>query len=300
MYQRHDQHVHTYHTPVLTEDMVAYLNPQPHKLYVDATLGGGGHTRAILDAEPQARVLAIDWDLEALQHNAPQLEVTYPGRFECVHGNFGHLQRLLQRCGYRQVDGICADLGTSHHQIQHEAGFSFSHDTQLDMRMSPGHYQTTAADIVNKASYKELADIFYVYGQERFARRIARAITEQREQEPIRTTRQLAELVRRVVPGNPKKTIHPATRVFQALRIVVNHELENLHSFLKQAPRVIRSGGRCVCISFHSLEDRAVKDAFRDDSSWRVLTKKIVTPSLQEITENPSARSAKLRAAERI
>ncbi len=167
------------------------------------------------------------------------------------------------------------------------------------MRMSPGHYKTTAADIVNRASAQELATIFRDYGEERFARRIANAIVEDRHQERIRTTGQLVAIIKRVVPKKPKAAIHPATRVFQALRIVVNKELGNLHSFFKQVPRVLRSGGRCVCISFHSLEDRAVKDAFKDRAVWNVLTKKVVTPSLEEISRNPSSRSAKLRAAER-
>ena len=300
MYDYPDDNTHIYHTSVLTEEMVEYLSPQPGGLYIDATLGGGGHTRAILDAQPEARVLAIDWDLEALNHNAPQLEVTYPDRFECVHGNFGHLERLVQRCGYTHVDGIIADFGTSQHQIMHEEGFSFSRDTKLDMRMSPGHYKTTAADIVNRASADELITIFQDYGQERYSRRIADAIVEQRQKQRIRTTGELVDVIQQVVPKKPKIAIHPATRVFQALRIVVNKEMENLHSFLVQAPRVIRSGGRCVCISFHSLEDRAVKDAFKDRTAWNVLTKKVVTPSIAEIDRNPSSRSAKLRAAERI
>jgi len=292
--------MHTYHVPVLTNEMIYYLDPQPDALYVDATLGGGGHTRAILDAQPNARVLGIDWDLEALDHNAPQLEATYPGRFECVHGNFGHLERLLQRCGYTHVDGIIADFGTSHHQIEQEEGFSFARDTKLDTRMSPGHYKTTAADIINRASFQELVTIFQEYGQERFARRIARAIIQRRDQRRITTTGELVDVIKSVVPHKPKAALHPATRVFQALRIVVNKEMENLHSFLVQAPRVIRSGGRCVCISFHSLEDRQVKDAFKNKDVWHPLTKKIVTPSVEEIADNPSARSAKLRAAQRL
>jgi len=288
MYNYPDATITPYHVPVLTQEMVEYLNPEPHKVYVDATLGGGGHTRAVLDAEPQAHVIGIDWDLEALKHNAAQLEVTYQDRFECVHGNYAHLERLLQRCGYQYVDGIFADFGTSHYQIEEEEGFSFARDTKLDMRMSRGHFKQTAADVVNKT-----------YGQERHAGKIARAIAQQREAERIRTTGQLVDVIKRVVPKKPKAAIHPATRVFQALRIVVNHEMENLHSFLVQASRVIRSGGRCVCISFHSLEDRQVKDAFRDKHVWQVLTKKVVTPSVEEVAENSSCRSAKLRAAQR-
>ena len=197
------------------------------------------------------------------------------------------------------VDGILADFGTSQFQLLHQPGFSFASDTPLDMRMAPGHGHITAADIVNKAPVNELATIFYEYGEERHSRAIARAIDEFRRVEPFVTTHQLATLVERIIPAY-SRTTHPATKVFQALRIVVNRELENITAFLHQAVSVLDTDGRLVCISFHSLEDRIVKQFFKEhESTLTILTPKIITATEEERTINPSSRSAKLRAVQK-
>ncbi|MEX0671916.1 MAG: 16S rRNA (cytosine(1402)-N(4))-methyltransferase RsmH [Candidatus Babeliales bacterium] len=290
-----------YHVSVLTQEVLEYLNPQPHKIYVDATFGGGGHTRAILQKEPQCWVIAFDWDLVALEKNQATIEAEFPGRVKFIWGNFAQIIRLLEKEGIQQIDGLLADFGTSQHQIHERPGFSFAQDTPLDMRMSPGHQRTTAADILNKASEKELAEIFWVYGEERFSRQLARAIVYERSTTSFKTTNQLVALVQKIVPR--KGRIHPATRTFQALRIVVNKELENISAFLDGALKVVRSEGRIVCISFHSLEDRLVKQFFKQHSmgptaQLKNLTKKVVVASDEEADLNPSSRSARLRAAQ--
>lgn len=287
----------TYHKSVLVNEVLEYLNPEPNKVYVDATFGGGGHTRAILESEPTCSVIAIDWDTQAIEHNAEKLYEQYPDRFKVLWGNFALLHRLLKKEKIKQVDGILADFGTSQHQIFQKSGFSFRSDTPLDMRMSKAHYKTTAAEIVNTYSEKKLADIIFQYGEDRKSRKIAQAIVEARKQKPIKTSKELADLIEGVV-GTPKtkKYIHPATRTFQALRIEVNHELDNIKGFLASAIRFLAPEGRIVCISFHSLEDRLVKNAFRS-SNLEILTPKPVQATPEEITANPSSRSAKLRAA---
>ena len=289
----------TYHTSVLVAEVLEYLivaGKNDHT-YIDATFGGGGHTQAILDADPRATVIAFDWDADALELNRARFEELYPGRVQFVWGNFAQLAHHLKKRGVAQVDGILADFGTSQYQIKAQEGFSFSVDSPLDMRMSPGHYQVTAATLVNTLSEKELTELLWEYGQERFAREIVRAIVLARRRKPIRTTRELADIIRSAVPRS-KPGIHPATQTFQALRIAVNHELENIRSFLSQAVRVLRPGGRLVCISFHSLEDRLVKQFFQEHSAeLSVVTKHVVTASPVELERNPSSRSAKLRAA---
>lgn len=288
------------HKTVLIAEVIEYLNPQPGKVYVDCTFGGGGHTRAILEKEPACTVIGVDWDLDALKLNAAALEADFPGRFFPVMGNFGNLERLLDRVGFEQVDGILADFGTSQYQIKHKAGFSFYEDTPLDMRMSSGHYKVTAADMVNYATEEELAHIFFMYGEERASRKLARAIVEDRKIKKFKTTRQLAELVERIMGHHPGK-IHPATRIFQALRIAVNHELDNIHSLFQQVGRVLKPDGRMVFISFHSLEDRLVKQFIRDQKAvFENLTPQVVVAGEAERTGNPSSRSAKLRAARKI
>ena len=287
------------HKSVLTREVLEYLNPQPGKIYVDCTFGGGGHTRAILEKEPECTVIGIDWDLDTLKLTAPEIQEEFGDRFLRVMGNFGNLERLLKRIGVDKVDGILADFGTSQYQIKEKAGFSFSSDTLLDMRMSTGHYKVWAADIVNNATEKELAHIFYTYGEERHGAKIARAIVEERKIKKFRTTRDLAELIEKLL-GRKPGTIHPATRVFQALRIVVNDELGNIHSLLQQVPRLLHEGGRLVCISFHSLEDRMVKQYMKESPYFKILTNKVITAQEDELEANPSSRSAKLRAAEKI
>jgi len=289
------------HKPVLVNEVLTYLNPQPHKVYLDVTFGGGGHTRAILEAEPTCKVIAMDWDVTAIDKFGIPLQEEFGDRLTFIWSNFGDVYRKLKKLKIAAVDGVLADFGTSQVQIFEKEGFSFSHDTPLDMRMSTSHYKVTAGLLINRAPEEKLREIFAQLGEERQAKRIAYFIVEERKKNRIKTTLQLAQLIERVVPRSKHVKTHPATRVFQALRMYVNHELDNLHSFLGTVERVIRPGGRLVCISFHSLEDRMVKDAFRQgeiDGVWVQLTKKVVVASDEEIAKNSSSRSAKLRAVE--
>lgn len=287
-----------YHIPVLVNEVLQYLAPQPGGLYVDATFGGGGHTRAILMAEPTCRVVAIDWDREALLAHQEIFEREFGDRIIFIWGNFSQLSLLLKKNNIPKVDGILADFGTSQHQIFSGRGFSFQEDSPLDMRMSPAHFKITAAQIVNRSAEQELVRIFKEYGQEPHARAIARAIVALRVRAPINTSRELAELVARSVPRTNFR-IHPATKIFQALRIQVNHELEAIENFLNQVPLVLAPNGRLVCISFHSLEDRLVKQFFQQHkNNVTLLAPKIVQASEQELAANPASRSAKLRAGQ--
>ena len=289
----------TYHISVMTQEVIHYLAIKPHGVYVDCTFGGGGHSRAILQADPTVKVIALDVDPEAFEHNRDALEQEFPDRIRFIWANFVTLRLALKKIGVTEVDGILADFGTSGHQILHKAGFSFARDKRLDMRMSAAHGTLTASDIVNNAGELELATIFWRYGEERFGKQIARAIIEARSKERITTTVQLADIVKKVVKS--KSAVHPATRVFQALRIVVNHELDHIEGLLKQAPAVLKPGGRIVCISFHSLEDRLVKQAFKEQTGvLEIVTPKVIIPTDAEIAQNHASRSAKLRAAQKI
>ena len=290
------------HKPVLVEEVLSYLNPRPGKTYLDMTFGSGGHTQAILDKEPACKVIAFDWDERALETFGQELKERYRDRLRLVFGNFALLYRLLKKIDIEKVDGILADFGTSQIQIAQRPGLSLRKDTPLDMRMSPPHQKITAANIVNEASEEELREIFFRYGQERFSKQIARAIVAQRQEWPLKTTGNLVAIIDKVVPKKPGP-VHKATRVFQALRIVVNKELENIEAFLPAAVRALNPGGRLVCISFHSLEDRLVKQFFREQEQLgevQLLTPKVVRASEQEIAANFSARSARLRAVERM
>lgn len=290
----------SFHKSVLTKEIVESLNIKPNGLYVDATFGGGGHSAAILNSEPTCKVIAIDWDKEAININAPVLENEYGNRIKIIWGNFAHLMALLKKEKINNIDGIIADFGTSQFQIHEKEGFSFQKDSPLDMRMSPAHQKTTAAYILNNASEQELSTIFFEYGEERYSRKIAKNIVEAREQKPITTTKQLAQLIEKLSPPGYQR-IHPATRVFQALRIVVNRELDNINSFLISATKLLNSGGRIACISFHSLEDRMVKNFFKENSNeLEIITKKPIAASEQEVATNPSSRSAKLRVAQKL
>ncbi|MGE0010413.1 MAG: 16S rRNA (cytosine(1402)-N(4))-methyltransferase RsmH [Candidatus Babeliales bacterium] len=294
----------TYHIPVLVEEVLTYLNPQPNGIYVDCTFGGGGHTRAILLKEPTCRVIAMDWDLKAFELNGEQLQEEFGDRLEFVWSNFAQIEQKLKPLALPHIDGILADFGTSQYQIKSRPGFSFSIDTPLDMRMSPSHQKTTAAMIINHASEKELQHIFTVYGEEYKSRHIVDAILKERVKKPFKTTKQLADLLEKITPRAGRK-IHPATKIFQALRIAVNHELEQIEALLPAALRLLAPGGRLVCISFHSLEDRLVKQYFRErekeqNSEFVVLTERVVVAGEKELAENPSSRSAKLRAIEKI
>ncbi len=287
------------HKSVLVDEVLEYLDVQPGKVYLDVTFGAGGHTRQILEKEPNCTVIAMDWDTVSLDTYGPPLQEEFPGRLKLVWGNFALLYKVLKKEDIKFVDGILADFGTSQMQITSRPGFSVYKNSLLDMRMSPPHHKVTAINVINEASEKELRDIFWEFGQERYTKKIVAAILQDRQKKRITTTKQLAQLIERVVPAAKKQKIHPATRVFQALRIFVNKELDNIVSFLSAAMRILKPSGRLVCISFHSLEDRLVKQFFLEKSREQlveILTKKVVTASEKELEENPSSRSAKLRA----
>jgi len=283
------------HTPVLRAPALDFLAIRPDGIYVDATFGAGGHARGILERLGSGRLVAIDIDPAARQ----QLPLHPALRF--VHDNFRNLDHVLDALGIGEIDGALFDLGVSSMQFdQAQRGFSFRDSGPLDMRMSPDAPKS-AYDILTTASEAELADIFFRYGQERASRRIARAIVLRRAAGTLpTTTTEFGALVSGVLhrPGT-RERIHPATRVFQALRIAVNDELDALREGLHAAVDRLRATGRVVVVSFHSLEDRIVKNAFRDDRRLNVLTRKPVLPTQEEIAENSRARSAKLRAAER-
>ncbi len=289
------------HVPVLVREVVACLAPRPHGVYVDATFGAGGHTRALLAAAP-CRVVGIDRDPDAVARGR-RLADQEP-RFRMLEGRFGGLDRILAEHGIGPVDGVLFDLGLSSLQLQDAArGFAFSRDGPLDMRMEGRG--TSAADLVNRLDEQHLARLLWEFGEEPQARRIARAIVTARRKGPIRTTGELARLVAQVA-GRGRGRLHPATRTFQALRIAVNDELGELERGLEAAARVLAAGGRMVVISYHSLEDRMVKRFLkgsgggRDASGWRSLHRKVIRPKPEEVAANPRARSARLRAAERL
>ncbi|MBD1879471.1 16S rRNA (cytosine(1402)-N(4))-methyltransferase RsmH [Coleofasciculus sp. FACHB-T130] len=280
-----------FHLSVLSRELIAGLAIRPGGHYLDATVGGGGHSRLMLEAAPDVRVTAIDQDEQAIAAAKTQLH-DFGERIQFWHGNFTKYQP-----NGLTFDGIIADLGVSSAQFDvPERGFSFRHQADLDMRMNQ-QQSLTAAEVINHWKEAELADIFFKYGEERLSRRIARAIVEKR---PFQTTTELAEAIAYSVPRQYRYgRIHPATRVFQALRIVVNDELKSLETFLNQAPTWLKPGGRIGIISFHSLEDRLVKHGFRELPILQVLTKKPITPQDDELENNPRSRSAKLRIAER-
>ena len=279
------------HQPVMPSEVLAALAVRAHHWYVDGTFGAGGHTRAILDAG--GRVLAIDRDPQVARHRPSHQDAT---RFRLVQGDFRHLDRVVAGAGIAPVAGVLLDLGISSMQLDEpERGFAFRQEGPLDMRM--GAAGETAADVVNDSSFEELAGIIYRYGEERHSRRIARAVVRAREQAPIETTGQLADIIAAAFPPGRRRE-HPARRTFQALRIHVNDELGALEEALEAAERVLEPGGRLVVISYHSLEDRIVKRAFRDRPALEPIYKKPLRPTEEESAGNPRSRSAKLRAAE--
>ena len=285
------------HRPVLLDEVVSGLKPAPGMTLVDGTAGAGGHTAALAKlVQPGGRVIGLDRDTDMIEFARG---ATQGLPVEIVHAPYSDLGEVLQERGIQAVDGVLLDLGLSSDQLAWEhRGFSFAREGPLDMRFDR-EQETSAADLVNSLSADELADIFYHLGEERFSRRVARRIVESRKAEgPITTTGRLAALVRSSIPGK-WGPIDPSTRVFQALRIAVNQELEHLDETLKRLPEWLKPGGRAAIISFHSLEDRRVKQAFRNDPRWTVITKKPVTASPDEVAQNPRARSAKLRVAER-
>lgn len=313
------------HIPVLCHEVIDFLKPKPDGIYIDGTVGLGGHSAAILEKSvPDGRVIGIDLDVEALAIAKDRLH-GFEGRYSLINGNFVEMDVLLAKHSVHAVDGILLDLGVSSLQLDTpHRGFSFNHMGPLDMRMNVGHgldsdveTTLTAMKVVNNSTVDVLTDIFRRYGEERFARKIAGRIVQVRQQEPITTTTQFTEIVKKTIPQKTSK-IHPATRVFQALRIHVNAELENLATGLDVARSLLKPGG-CLCvITFHSLEDRIVKHRFQTwartcicppktpvcicehSPSVEILTKRPVLPSVAETQQNPRARSAKLRAARKL
>jgi 16S rRNA (cytosine1402-N4)-methyltransferase len=290
------------HVPVLPAEVLALLEPTPGQVFVDATVGAGGHARMLAERlAPGGRLIGLDCDAAMLELARPRvadLPVTL------VQAPFSRLRQVLDEQGITAVDGVLADVGVCSDQLDDpQRGLSFMQPGPLDMRLDPTSGEPASA-LLRRLSERDLADLIWRYGEERFSRRIARRIVEVRRHAPLETTEELAELVRRCVPrpsGRRRKPpIDPATRVFQALRIAVNDELGELESLLKILPACVRPGGRAAVISFHSLEDRLVKMAFRDRSLWEVLTRKPVQAGEEEVRNNPRSRSAKLRAALRL
>jgi 16S rRNA (cytosine1402-N4)-methyltransferase len=285
------------HIPVLPSEIVEWLRPQPGQILVDGTLGGGGHTRLLAEKlQGEGYVLAVDRDpaaVAAAERHLRGLNV------KVAHASYVELPELLRELDVPCVSGIVLDLGLSSDQLaDRQRGFSFQTGGPLDLRFNPDEGEP-ASRLLARLRENEIADLIFKYGEERFSRRIARQIVAFRASQPIETAEQLAALVRRCVPRS-KDGIDPATRTFQALRIAVNNELGGLEQALKTLPGLLAPGGRLAIISFHSLEDRLVKEAFRSDERLEVLTKKPITPSAAEVAANPRSRSAKLRVAERI
>jgi len=287
-----------YHQPVMVKEVLEILEPKRGGIFVDCTTGEGGHSLALLQSlPPSSTLVCIDRDEEMLEIAKERLKA-FPHKIHFYKANFSQLQPILSELGINEVDGILFDLGISSRQIEiPERGFSFQSEGPLDMRMDRNQ-TLTAEDLVNRLSKTELARIFREYGEEPFAERIAAAIVERRKRKRISSTRELAEIVEKVVRRRGR--IHPATRVFMSLRIAVNKELEELRSALPMAISLLKRCGRICVLSYHSLEDRIVKDCFRKrKDELNILTPKPLRPSREEVSINPSARSARLRAAER-
>jgi 16S rRNA (cytosine1402-N4)-methyltransferase len=288
------------HEPVLVAEVLALLAPSRGGLFVDCTVGLGGHTQALLE-HGASRVLGLDRDAAALDYARERLQ-PFGERVELVHADYRRLDEILAARNLPPVDGLLADLGISSMQLDAPArGFSFRRDEPLDMRMDTTQ-GPTAADALREVDERTLADVIYRFGEERYSRRVARAVIEARARNAIETTGQLADLVRRAIPRKGYSRIDPATRTFQAIRIWINRELEGLDTFLASAARNLSAGGRLSIVTFHSLEDRIVKHTLRGlqaDGGLKILTKRPVVPSEAETARNPRARSAKLRAAER-
>ena len=293
------------HIPVLKKEVLQYLDPKPNENFIDCTLGQSGHTIAILQRSmPRGKVLGIEADTELFQDvrlriaKIPNSKFQIPKRLILVNDSYTNLKKIVEKYSFRPVQGILFDLGMSSWHLEESGrGFTFLKDEPLDMRYSLEN-DLTAEEIINNYSQEKIEKILKEYGEERFAKRIAKRIIQTRPRK-IKSTFQLIEIIKKAVPGKRTK-IHPATRTFQALRIAVNDELNNLRKVLPQTIEVLAPGGKIVIISFHSLEDRIVKNFFREEAKkgpLRILTKKPVRPSKEEIKINPRSRSAKLRAA---
>jgi 16S rRNA (cytosine1402-N4)-methyltransferase len=291
------------HFPVLVEDVIEFLGPHPDGIYVDGTLGGGGHALKILERSwPTGRLVGIDRDEEAIEEARKRLK-SYEVRTTIIHGNFSDLRTILGELKISGVDGIVLDLGVSYHQLTNgKRGFSFQWEGPLDMRMDRSQGEP-ASKLINTLPQGKLEGILRRYGEERWARRIAKAIVRHRQKTSITTTTQLRDIISSAVLKQPRH-IHPATKAFQAFRIAVNDELSNLERVIRDSIPLLKRGGHLCIISFHSLEDRIVKETFRhyerDLGSITILTKKPIFPPKEEIAKNPRARSARLRVAERV
>lgn len=296
------QQVKMNHIPVLKKEVIEYLNPQPDQNFIDCTVGGGGHTEAILEKTgPKGKVLGIDWDLEQIEASKLRLE-NFKERFLAVCDNFANIAHCVDEYQFEPVNGILIDLGASSwHFDRSKKGFSFMRDEPLDMRYSFDNV-LTAKEILNNWKEEELEKIFREYGEEKFSARISAEIADSRAKYPFEKTFDLVQAIKRAVPEQYlHQEIHFATRTFQALRIAVNGELENLNKVLPQALAILAQNGRLAVISFHSLEDRIVKNFFNENkANLNILTKKPVVPSQSEIKNNHSARSAKLRVAQKL
>lgn len=306
-----------YHRPVLVSEVIALLAPKEGSVFVDATLGGGGHAAELLERiGPTGTLIGLDRDPEAIKFARTRLGAM-DGRTLFIEGNFGDLASILEAQGISEVDGVLFDFGVSSHQLDSARGFSFQRDEPLDMRM--GEQARSAADIVNEYSEGELTRVLHDYGEERYARRVARAIVRRRSQKSILTTKELADIIVSAIPGGGRwQDIHPATRSFQGIRIETNDELAAIEKAIPEAVDALKIDGIVAAISFHSLEDRLVKNIFRKLSGRcecdprlpgcvcgareiiKVLTRRPVTASAEEIRSNPRSRSAKLRAAVRV
>ncbi len=294
------------HIPVMLREVIDYLDLAPGKIIVDATIGTGGHSLEILKKiTPGGRLIGLDRDENSLAVCRQRLS-EFNGSYELVHANFVDLDQVLEKLGITGIDGIVFDLGISTYQLKDiERGFSFQEEGPLDMRMDKSSY-ITAYDLLNNLDEREISSILWNLGQERWHNRIARLLVQERRAEPISTTRQLADLVMRAIPYRYRKSyyrIHPATRTFQAVRIAVNRELEILESAVKKAVAILKKKAKICVISFHSLEDRAIKHTFRAlkaEGLIEIITAKPMTPVDSEVAANPSSRSSKFRVAERI
>lgn len=310
------------HQPVLYDEIIHLLMPQKGGLYVDCTIGTGGHALGLLEnSSPDGQLLGLDLDPQAIEHTRERLKA-FETRVHLFHSTYTHLEDQIKGIGWKKVDGILLDLGLSSQQLDHpKRGFSFRFDSPLDMRFDPNN-PVSAVDIVNTLTETELANIIYRFGEERHSRKVAKAIVQAR---PVDTTRKLADIVANSLPHRSKNKknrkngrTHPATRTFQAIRIAVNHELESIETVLPQAVESLKKGGRLAIISFHSLEDRIVKKHFKRESKdcicpprlpvctcqhksvIRLITRRPIRPSEEEIADNPRSRSAKLRVVEKL
>lgn len=294
------------HIPVLLNEVIKIFDPRTSQQYIDATVNSGGHARAIAERTlPEGKVIGVDWDCDLIKNLENELQASSVNNIKIFCENYANLQPLVRKYNLGPSDGILLDLGfSSYHVETSQRGFSFLKNEKLDMRYSPDHNDLTASKIINTWPEKSIEDILRTYGEERFARRIARRIVASRTKHKIQTTGELAQIVSGSIPYRPhRNAIHPATRTFQALRIAVNSELENLEHFLAGAAEILKPKGIVAIISFHSLEDRVVKNFFKHaqaDGKFEIITKKPVVAQSEEVRINPRARSAKLRAARKI